>query len=125
LQQGESVVNRYRIPIVVAVVAIFIATGGILIFANQNAGGQNVTFDVTVTGGKSMSPDKLTAHHNDTITINVTSDTDGEVHLHGYDIYFDPKAGQVVSRTFKADKSADFEIEWESTSTHLGDLAVT
>jgi len=116
--------DRYRIPIVVAVVVIFIAVGGILIFANQQAGGKNVTFDVTVTGGKSMSPDTLTAHHNDTITINLTSDTDGEVHLHGYDIHFDTKAGQVVSHTFKADKSADFEIEWESTSTHLGHLVV-
>jgi hypothetical protein len=31
----------------------------------------------------------------------------------------------VVSHTFKADKSADFEIEWESTNTHLGDLVVS
>lgn len=117
--------NRYRMPIVMAVVVIFVAIGGVLIFANQNSGGKNVTFDVTVTGGKSMSPDHLTAHRNDTITINVASDMDGEVHLHGYDIHFDTKAGQVVSHTFKADKSADFEIEWESTSTHLGDLVVS
>ena len=117
--------TRYRIPIVIGVVAIFIVIGGILIFASQNRGGGNVTFNVTVSGAKSMSPDTLTAHHNDTITINVTSDTDGEVHLHGYDIHFDTKAGQAVSHTFKADKTGDFEIEWESTSTHLGHLVVS
>ena len=117
--------NRYRVPIVVAVVVIFIAIGGILIFANQNAGGKNVTLDVTVTGAKAMSPSDLSAHHNDTVTINITSDTDGEVHLHGYDIHFDTKAGQVVSQTFKAANTGDFEIEWESTSTHLGHLVVT
>lgn len=117
--------NRYRVPVVVAVVVVFIAIGGILIFANQNAGGKNVTFNVTVTGAKSMSPDKLTAHRNDNITINVSSDTDGEVHLHGYDIHFDTKAGQVVSHTFKAMDTGDFEIEWESTSTHLGHLVVS
>ena len=117
--------SRYRIPIVVAVVVIFVAIAGILIFANQSSGGQNVTFNVTVTGAKSMSPDTLSAHHNDTITINVTSDTDGEVHLHGYDIQFETKAGQVVSQTFKAVDTGDFEIEWESTSTHLGHLVVT
>ena len=117
--------NRYRIPIVVAAVVVFIAIGGILIFANQNAGGKNVTFNVTVTNAKSMSPSDLTANHNDKITINVTSDTDGEVHLHGYDIHFDTKAGQVVSETFKADKTGDFEIEWESTSAHLGHLVVS
>ncbi len=117
--------SRYRIPIVVGVVVVFIAIGGILIFANQTAGGKNVTFNVTVTGGKSMSPDTLKAQLNDTITIKITSDTDGEVHLHGYDIHFETKAGQVVSQTFKADKSDDFEIEWESTSKHLGHLVVS
>ncbi len=106
-------------------VVIFVAIGGILIFANQSSGGQNVTFNVTVTGAKSMSPDTLSAHHNDTITINVASDTDGEVHLHGYDIHFETKAGQVVSHTFKAVNTGDFEIEWESTSIHLGHLVVT
>jgi uncharacterized protein YxeA len=118
-------VNRYRIPIVVAVVVIFAAVGAVLIFASQNAGGQNVTLNVTVTGAKSMSPDTLSAHHNDRVTINITSDTDGEVHLHGYDIQFETKAGQVVSQTFKAVNTGDFEIEWESTSTHLGHLVVS
>lgn len=117
--------NRYRLPIVVAVLVVFVVVGGILIFANQNAGGQNVTFNVTVTGAKSMSQDTLRAHYNDNITINMTSDTDGEVHLHGYDIHFDTKAGQVVSQTFKAVNTGDFEIEWESTSTHLGHLVVS
>jgi FtsP/CotA-like multicopper oxidase with cupredoxin domain len=84
-----------------------------------------VTIDVTVTGAKSMTPSDLTAHQGDTVTINVHSDTDGEVHLHGYDIHFDNTAGQVTSHTFKADKTGDFEIEWESTSTHLGHLVVT
>ncbi len=117
--------SRYRIPIVVAVLVVFIVVGGILIFANQNAGGQSVTFDVTVTGAKSMSQDTLTAHRNDTVTINITSDTDGEVHLHGYDIHFDTKAGKVVTQTFKAVNTGDFEIEWESTSKHLGHLVVS
>lgn len=117
--------SRYRVPIVVAVVAIFIAIGGILIFANQNVGGKNVTLNVTVTGAKSMSPGDLSAHQNDTITMNITSDSDGEVHLHGYDIHFDTKAGQVATHTFKADKTGDFEIESERTSIRLGHLVVS
>jgi len=117
--------NRYRIPIVIVVLVVFVVVGGILIFANQNAGGQNVTINVTVTGGAKMVPDTLKAHHNDTVTINVTSDTDGEVHLHGYDIHFDTKAGQVVTQTFKAANTGDFPIEWESTSTPLGHLVVS
>jgi hypothetical protein len=117
--------SRYRIPIVVAVLVVFFAVGGILIFDHQNPPGKNVTIDVTVTKASSMTPSDLKANHNDTVTINITSDTDGEVHLHGYDIHFETKAGQVVSQTFKAVNTGDFEIEWESTSTHLGHLVVS
>jgi hypothetical protein len=117
--------SRYRIPIVVAVLVVFVVVGGILIFAHQNPPGKNVTIDVSVTKASSMTPSDLKANHNDTVTINITSDTDGEVHLHGYDIHFQTKAGQVVSQTFKAVNTGDFEIEWESTSTHLGHLVVS
>jgi hypothetical protein len=105
--------------------SFFAVAGGVLIFANRDHGGQNVTINLTVTGGKAMQPRDLSAHQSDTVTINITSDTDGEVHLHGYDIHFETKAGQVVSQTFKADKTGDFPIEWESTSTPLGHLVVT
>jgi hypothetical protein len=118
-------VSRVRIGIVAAVLVIFVAVGGYLIYANRNPGGQPVTINVTVTGAKAMQPSDLSAHQNDTITLNISSDTDGEVHLHGYDIHFETKAGQVVSKTFKANNTGDFEIEWESTSTHLGHLVVT
>jgi hypothetical protein len=117
--------SRSRLAILAVVLIVFAIVGGVLIFANQVAGGKDVSISVTVTGAKSMAPSDLSAHHNDNVTINITSDTDGEVHLHGYDIHFETKAGQVVSKTFKAINTGDFEIEWESTSTHLGHLVVT
>lgn len=117
--------NRSRIAIIAAVVVVFAAAGGVLIYANQAHGGGNREINVTVTNGTAMSPSEWTAHQNDNVTIKITSDTDGEVHLHGYDIPFDCKAGQVSSHTFKADKTGNFPIEWESTSTPLGNLVVT
>jgi cytochrome c oxidase assembly protein Cox11 len=117
-------VSRYRFAIVAVVLVVFIGVGAYLIFGNKSSGPQNVTINVTVTEGTSMKPSELTAHHNDTVTINITSNMDGEVHLHGYDLAFDTKAGQVVSQTFKAVNTGDFPIEWESTSTDLGHLVV-
>ena len=117
--------NRNRIVVVVAVLAVFVIVGGVLIYTNRGSGGQTVTFNVTITGAKTMSPSNLSAHQNDTVTINVKSDTDGDVHLHGYDIIFNARAGQTVSRTFKADKTGTCDIEWESTSTGLGRLVVS
>jgi hypothetical protein len=126
-------VSRARALIVVALIVVFVLAGGVLIYANGHTGGQNVTFDLSVTGAKAMKvdspsgvdPEELRAHQNDTITINIKSDQDGEVHLHEYDIAFDTRAGQTVSHTFKADKTCTCEIEWESTSTHLGTLTVS
>jgi cytochrome c oxidase assembly protein Cox11 len=117
--------NRTRIYIVAVVLIAFAAVGGYIIFGHATAGGGHKTIDVTVTGAKMMKPNNLTANQNDTVTINITSDTDGEVHLHGYDIHFETKAGQTVSHTFKADNTGHFDIEWESTSTPLGQLVVT
>jgi hypothetical protein len=118
-------VSRVRIAVVIGVLVVFAVVGGLIVRANQHQGSQNVTFNVTVTGARTMSPSSLSAHVNDTITINFSSDTDGEVHLHVYDIHFEIKAGQAVSHTFRADKTCGCDIEWETTSTPLGSLTVS
>jgi uncharacterized protein YxeA len=117
--------SRNRIAVVATLLVLFAIVGGVLTFANRGHGGQNVTINVTVTGAKTMQPSDLSAQQNETVTINITSDADGEVHVHGYDIRFETQAGRVVSQTFKADKTGEFDIEWESTGTHLGYLMVT
>jgi hypothetical protein len=118
-------VSRTRALVVVALVIVFVAVGGALIYANNRPGNQHLTFDVTVTGASKMAPDTLNAKQGDTVTINVKSDQDGEVHLHVYDIPFETKAGQTVSHTFTADKTCTCLIEWEDTSTALGNLVVS
>ena len=117
--------SRTRALVVVALLVVFVLVVGVVIYANTKQGGQNRTFDVTVTGASKMSPDTLRATENDSITINMKSDRDGEVHLHGYDIPFEVKAGQTVSHTFKADKTCTCLLEWEDTSTPLGNLVVS
>ena len=116
--------SRNRIGLVAALVVAFVIVAGFAIYKNQGGGGKNIRFDVTVTHADNMKPSELDVHQNDIVTISITSDMDGEVHLHGYDHAFDCKAGQATAYTFKADKSGTFEIEWGSTSTHLGDLVV-
>jgi hypothetical protein len=118
-------VSRTRALILVALVVVFVLVVGVVIYANSHKGGQNLTFDLTVTGASKMSPDTLRATQNDTITINIRSDQDGEVHLHEYDIPFEIKAGETVSHTFKADKTCTCLMEWEETSTPLGNLIVS
>jgi hypothetical protein len=116
--------SRPRLAIVIVVLAAFAVVGGYLAFGHKSSAGQTVTINLTVTGANTMRPSEPSVHQNDTVTISITSDMNGEVHLHGYDIHFDTKAGQVVSHTFKAINTGKFEIEWESSSTHLGWLFV-
>jgi hypothetical protein len=117
-------VSRARLIIAAALVVVFVAAGAYIVFGMNHHAPQNRTFDLTVTGASKMQPDSISANVGDMLTINVHSDTTGEVHLHDYDIAFNATAGQVVSHTFKADKTCSCEIEWESTSTHLGTLTV-
>jgi hypothetical protein len=119
-------VSRTRTLIVVALLVVFVAAGGAIIFAGNRPGDQHLTFDLTVTGASKMTASMpLEARQGDTITMNVTSDEDGEVHLHVYDIPFELKAGQTVSQTFKADKTGTCLIEWEETGAPLGNLIVS
>ena len=117
--------SRFRLALVAGVLVIFIGVGAYLILGGKKPAPKPVTFNLTVTGAKAMSPSVLTVNQNDTVTINISSDTTGEVHLEGYDIPFNCVAGSVVSHTFKATISGGpFNLEWESTATYLGHLIV-
>jgi FtsP/CotA-like multicopper oxidase with cupredoxin domain len=117
--------RRYRQPIIAGLFLLAFVVGGYIWTTRPSAPVTSKRIDVTVTGGKSMSPSTWTAHQNDSVIINITSDTDGEVHLHGYDIPFELTHSVLYTKMFTADKTGDFPIEWETTSTPLGDFKVS
>lgn len=96
---------------------------GVLAACGGGDTGRTVTFSVEVTGNSADQTD-LQARHGDTIQLTFTTDKDEEIHLHGFDIAFECRAGQPLTKTFKADRTGQFEFEIESTSTHLGNLTV-
>ncbi len=53
-----------------------------------------------------------------------SQDTGDAVHLHGYDIKRDLKAGDSVRFEFDADAEGIFEIELEGAHTQIGELVV-
>ena len=66
----------------------------------------------------------LTVSEGDTVRFRVRSKTDEEVHVHGYDLKKDVRAGQTISFAFKADITGIFEIEFEQSGTTLAQLKV-
>ncbi|HWI06487.1 MAG TPA: hypothetical protein VNT54_03095, partial [Solirubrobacteraceae bacterium] len=51
-------------------------------------------------------------------------DTTDEIHLHGYDLYRDLKAGGSVRYSFEANAEGIFEIELHGSGTQIGELVV-
>lgn len=115
--------SRTRLAIVAGVVVVFVAVGALLALRGTGGGGQAVSIDLRVTGG-TMVPADPTARHGDTVTMTITTDRDEEVHLHGYDIAFECRAGQPLTKTFRADKTGAFDIEIENPATPLGTFTV-
>ena len=117
--------SRNRLAVLAVVVVAFLAVGGFLISRSIGGGGHPVSINLTVKGG-TMTPDHPSAKQGDTVTITITADKPEEIHLHGYDIRFEvPSAGGMVTHTFKADRTGDFDLEIESTSTRLGKFQVS
>jgi hypothetical protein len=112
-----------RLAIVGAVMVIFAAGGAVLVFGNQGPPPQQRLIQVAVAGD-TMSPGQLQANEGDTLTVSVSADKNEEIHLHGYDKHFFPSPGQPATLTFPADKTGNFVIEIEATSTPLGLLDV-
>jgi hypothetical protein len=118
--------RRFRQPIIAGLFLLVFVVGGCIWTTHSSSGPvTSKRIDVAVAGGKSMFPATWTAHQNDLVIINITSDTDGEVHLHGYDIAFDLTKNGPLAKSFTADKTGDFPIEWETTGAPLGDFKVS
>lgn len=85
----------------------------------------STTFVVTVKNGRiEPSPTRRSVRKDDMVTIEVTSDTDEEIHVHGYDKSADLKAGTPASVSFHANVAGVFEVELEHAHRKLLELEV-
>jgi hypothetical protein len=126
--------NRTRAAALVAAIATVV----VLFFALKGGGDSDISTSTTSTGASGSSvptitikggqPEggivDLTYNSGDQVQFVVDSDTADEVHVHGYDIGEDVKAGGTVKFDFPADLEGVFEIELESSATQIAQLTV-
>jgi sRNA-binding carbon storage regulator CsrA len=74
-----------------------------------------------LTGSKVV---KLRFAKGDTVRFRIRAPKDEEVHIHGYDIKKNVKAGQTAKVSFKATIDGIFEIEFEDSATQIAELRV-
>jgi FtsP/CotA-like multicopper oxidase with cupredoxin domain len=81
---------------------------------------------IVVKGGKPVGGVKtITVRKGDQVRIEVTSpDTTSEIHLHGYDVKRELKAGDSVRFSFVANAEGIFEMELEQTAVQIAKIVV-
>jgi len=84
-----------------------------------------IPIDVNVRAGEVAGPERFSFAIGDQVSIWVLSDIDDEIHVHGYDRYFEAIAGIPVEVALTADVPGIFEVELESSHTRLFELEVT
>ena len=119
---------RYQIAFLLAAGALALALagcgGGTSGSTTTRAAGP-VTLTVQIKGGKPVGGiQRATAKKGDTVAIVVHSDVADEVHVHGYDLHKDVKAGGTVRIQFKANLTGVFEAELESRKLQIVELTV-
>jgi len=67
---------------------------------------------------------KLRYDKGETVHFRVRSPVDEEVHVHGYDLKKDVKAGRTAAMVFKATIDGIFEIEFEHSAKQIAELRV-
>jgi hypothetical protein len=95
--------------------------------AGATAGGSlAVQFAViTVRNGKPVGGVKrLEYKKGDRVRFEVRSDVSDEIHVHGYDLMKDVKAGGTVRFNFEASLEGVFEAELESRGEQIAELRV-
>lgn len=80
---------------------------------------------IVVRGGEPVGGvSDLIFEAGDRVRFKVTSDVRDEIHLHGYDISKEVKAGGSVTFDFAADIEGIFELELEERALPIGELQV-
>jgi hypothetical protein len=69
-------------------------------------------------------PGRFEATLGEEVSIRVLSSIPGELHVHGYDLFFDLVAGAVIEVAFPADIPGIFEAELEDSHTLVFELEV-
>lgn len=78
----------------------------------------------TKAGAPVGEPASVDVEKGDTVRIDVTSDVDEEVHVHGYDISKAVAAGRRARLRFPATIDGRFEIEFHESGEKIGELTV-
>lgn len=80
---------------------------------------------IEISNATAEGPDVVRVSLGETVEVVVLSDVDDEIHVHGYDLSFELRAGVPYQLTFTADIPGIFEVETHDTHVRLFDVEVS
>ncbi len=97
----------------------------LLLAACGGGGPKTHSFNVQIQGGKPVGGSAtFRVKQGDTVTFNISSDTAGNAHLHGYDLETAMALGKTVTLSFTANATGRFQFEIEEGEVEIGFLEV-
>lgn len=66
----------------------------------------------------------LVVQQGETVELRLSSDSTGELHMHGYDLHAEVREGEIAKLSFVAEHSGRFQIELHDSHHGHVDLAV-
>ncbi len=110
---------------VLALISVLILGGLFVILRpdpNETSPGKR-SLDVEIQGDN-MTPEQISVHEGDKVTLNVTTDRSVEMHVHGYDLEEEIEPDEPTKISFEADLTGRFPVENHDTEAELGALVV-
>lgn len=89
------------------------------------AASDGTVIEIDVVAGEVNGGGRQKAALGESVTIRVTSDVDDHIHLHGYDVLTDVRAGTPAELTFDATIPGVFEVELEDSGVLLVELEIS
>ena len=65
-----------------------------------------------------LIPSNINSQENSELTLNITSDTDGKLHIHGYDIEGNISKNKMSELTIKLNATGNFPIAFHHQEQH-------
>ena len=104
-------------PLILALYVLALTTFILSVTACSTSTPQTINLDVSINNGN-MVPNIIVVDHNDTLVMNLSSDQEGTIHIHGYDIKqaVSPKAkSQLI---LKSHATGKYRIAFHANTGH-------